>query len=386
MIHEAYDSLTSLDSSDSFFASWLANPHTPEPFFPDFETCSLLLLQRNAPFDLKNAGHLSVLRYEALRANHEPGMADEAEKQELVDAIYRHMLPWLRYLASEESSSGSFFLQEFLCKDSTFYDDRTYQPRNKPENCWADRLSFLGEPQHLTIAELELALTIFDWSSDEKKPRFTWWLRHRPAILWRLHEFLLKRYCFQLLEAFHLAAKKDGLEKPPYRAGELWRWYPRVAGLTAIGFLGVLSLDPLVALLFAAPWWMAVLLAALALVSLGLLIFMDVFKQNRGLMVSRQHAAPRVRGLMTIFIAWGLVASAIFAWLTLVWPTLAGGAAAFYPFEGQPLANLVVVGPPLGWPLALRFLPGLLGLGLLSAALGALLQWFWEDRAATEPI
>jgi hypothetical protein len=318
---------------------------------------------------------------------------------------------WVQFLISEESSSRNFFLQEYRASDGTFYNKpEELQPKcldDWPKGWGGKALPGLLHPEHLTVTELEIALAIFDWDQEggsrPTSPHFVWWLRDRPAILWRIHAFLLKRYCFPLLGVFSAALGNTGqgrngdhgsttaqsLDRPPFRAGELWALYPRIGGLTVVGFLGVMSLDQLVAILFAAPWWVAAIAAFGGLGLLATLAYMDVFKQNRGVMASMPHGLPRVAHLVGLFAAWGLASAAVLSLSTLAWKALGPSDGAFVWFDGagNPFGNLVVLAPPVGsWPRVLRFLVGLVGVASLSAALGALLQWVWEDKSATEPI
>lgn len=309
---------------------------------------------------------------------------------------------WVQFLIDDESSRRNFFLQEFRSRDSTFYDPTRLQPlKRASDDPWCKAMPWMAHAEELTLTELELALCILDWDrSPEERgtsaPRFVWWVRRRPAILWRIHAFLLKRYSFPLLGVFQEAlrgtcdamegGKPSVLDRPPYRAGEHWRWYPRVGGLTAVGFLGVLSLDQLVAVLFASPIPIAAGVAALGLALLCALVHMDVFKQNRGVMASFRHGLPRVARLVECFLAWAMVMSMTLAVSASVWPAVATSGAMFHRFEGTPFANLLVLSAPIGWRCIARLLVGLTGVTTLSSFLGALLQWFWEDRAATEPI
>lgn len=341
------------------------------------------------------AGELSACRAAALTAN-KRGRPDTAEL-----ALYARLVAdrWVQFLISEESSSRNFFLQEYRTRDGTFYEPDDLQPKWHDDNQreWRKSLPVVSELERLTVTELELALAILDMESERGEPRFVWWLQERPAILWRIHAFLLKRYCFSLLKAFQAALRNRGdgqspgrhLDRPPFRAGELWALYPRVGGLTVVGFLGVMSLDQLVAILFAAPWCVASIVALAGVGLLATLAYMDVFKQNRGVMASMPHGLPRVAHLVGLFLAWGLAFAAVLSLSTMAWKALGPSDGVFVWFRGagEPFGNLVALAPPVGsWARVGRFLLGLLGVASLSASLGALLQWFWEDKSATEPI
>ncbi len=282
---------------------------------------------------------------------------------------------WVRYLVGDEVTTATFYLQQYLAMDARFYRGCEQpgagrllpKPRREWPEAWGNVLPWLQNPERLTVGELELALAVFEWKAD--RPRFVWWLRHRPHILWRIHRFLLKRYCYELLPPFRRALRADGLDRPPFRAGELWQLQPRIAGLSFIGFLAMLGLYRDLSL-FCGPCmagggvpvgmlWAATL-GCVAL--LWAVVYVDVFKQNRGVMSSLMHGIGRVWWTVWGFLWWG----AVFA-LGYVWGL--GGLAG----------------------LDIGVDPGYRGVavGFTAAAaclIGALLQWFWEDRAATEPV
>lgn len=313
------------------------------------------------------------------------------------DAAYYLASRWVRFLISDQASQEKFFLQEYVSRDSALYETNRLRPKSPPE-AWSDLPTV--KSRQLTITEWELTLAIFVKDEGEKV-RFTWWLSRYPHLLWRIHAFLLRRYCFPLLKLFSQAQKNtpreiaEGsggerasscrLDRPPFRAGEFWRLYPRIGALTLLGLLAVVGLTPALAFFFAAH---PALVAAGVVSCLGLqviLAYIDVFKQNRGVMTSGDHARPRVWGLTLRMFAWGLALSAVFLGLSWVvqllpneWHGLRPDLArenlllpAFRPLSSERIARLL-----LGW----------LGLAASSGAIGALLQWIWEERAATEPI
>lgn len=329
-------------------------------------------------FDLGRGDDLDRLRCISLNAN----FANAADIKTFDEGLYARLHLWLQHLVSVESSSRSFYLQHSRATDTTFYEQApsptdgesggaaearipTLRPRRRPwPDGWEKKLGWMTHPEALTITELELALTIFDLQSEDKKPRLTWWLRKdsRPHILWRVHHILLKRYCFALLGPLRTAMENEGLNTPPFRAGEFWRWQPRMGGLTGIGVLAVVSLEGAVEFLFKADPEQVSLLTVGSFAVFLCLIWIDVFRQNRGVMASSGHAWRRVWSTAWRFAVWAAILS-----------TLAGGMWCGF----RPATSWVQVG---------RFALGIAGLAACSCLIGALLQWFWEDKAATEPM
>lgn len=308
--------------------------------------------------------------------------------EEAQAAAYYLASRWVRFLISEQASQEKFFLQEYVAKDQTLYEADRLRPKG---SCipWPDLPPL---PTHqLTVTEWELTLAVFT-ADAQGNVRFTWWLARYPHLLWRIHAFLLRRYCFPLLALFQRAqesTRREGgegnLDSPPFRAGEFWRLYPRIGALTFLGLLAIVGLTPALAFFFAShPVLVAAGIAACSAVQL-FLAHIDVFKQNRGVMASSSHAWPRVWRLSLKFFLWGFVLSAGF--LGVCW------LAQWLPFEKatlRPLAgweNLLLPSLPSGSLLnTLRSSLGFVGLATASGTLGAVLQWIWEERAATEPI
>jgi hypothetical protein len=365
-------------------------------------------------------------------------MAAASEKQpnEGWGTTYYFASAWVRHLISPEGTSQRFFLQEYVARDEGLYDAGTLRP--KPwvgKNGWRKAYPWLRHPENLTITEMELVLAIFRpqtnqgsglarwaracglshsrllWTCFPAKmqggPRFVGWIERYPHLLWQIHRFLLSRYCFQLLPAFREAlragqrqngsasAKKSHLYAPPFRAGEFLTLYPRIAGLVAIGFLGLMEVDLAQVLFFATNWRVALAAGVVSLVILFLLNYMDVYKQNRGVMSDRRHGVGRALSLLARFWGWSALMGGVYTFLVYLmcqdtvnhevaiqtWPS--------WPTPDQPPLNglwnlLIPTFPPLvddG-----RFPLGLFAMISASCLLGALLQWFFEDTAATEPI
>jgi hypothetical protein len=313
---------------------------------------------------------LRLLRQAAMRAQCKPASGAKRARR----AAARAAEMWVGFLIGEGSSSESRFLQRYRAKDTTFYrvDKTDGEPRPtlrpKPRSAWPEpwkgKLESLKSPQFLTVTELELALTIFDWDSGERA-RFVWWIQWKPEILWKVHRFLLKRYCFDLLDAFEEAAAQDGgrFDLPPYRAGERWRIHPRIWCLTGVGVLALSSLGHTLNFFFAAGWGngvIALALGAAAFAVLRRLIRIDVYRQNMGVMSSDRHGTPRVQEVLRLFSRRGLALAGV-AWF------------------------LWMLGDGTGGSL-LKALVGVPSLASCGCLIGAILQWFWEDKAATEPM
>ena len=121
----------------------------------------------------RNPHDLKLLRASALKAQALLIKA-EKDKQEspklLNDPLVReNARKWLRFLLNESAKTS--FLQRWQGADTTFYDEQTLRPMPRQEwkNGWKYKLSWLDSPaQDLTIAELELALAIFEWTSHNR--------------------------------------------------------------------------------------------------------------------------------------------------------------------------------------------------------------------------
>lgn len=332
---------------------------------------------------LATFGGLMFLRRVAMAVRNVPPPDEEAQT-----AAYYLASRWVRFLISDQASQEKFFLQEYVAKDQTLYELDRLRPKAPPVP-WPDLPSL--KTHQLTVTELELTLAVFT-ADAHGNVQFTWWLARYPHLLWRIHAFLLRRYCFPLLDLFHRAQRstcKEGgegnLDTPPFRAGEVWRLYPRIGALTFLGLLAIVGLTPALAFFFAShPVLVAAGFAACSAVQL-FLAHIDVFKQNRGVMTSSSHAWPRVWRLSLRFFLWGLALAAGFlgaCWLAQVLPL---EKTTLRPLAGW--ENILLPALPPGSILnTLRLFLGFVGLATASGTLGALLQWIWEERAATEPI
>jgi hypothetical protein len=348
---------------------------------------------------LRSAEGLAMLRLLALRAT---GAQPKAG--------WRFAQAWVHFLVSEESSSRNFFLQEYRAKDATFYDAEGLRVRQEIPPGWAGLFPKL-RTSSLTVPEMELALVLFEWRGPEEKPILAQWLREHPHILWRVHRFLLARYCFALLRPFRRALKASrrrsgksphrSLYAPPFRAGEFLTLYPRIAGLVAIGFLGLMEVDLAQVLFFATSRIAALAAGGASITLLFLLNYMDVYKQNRGAMSDRRHGVGRALSLLGRFLGWGAILALLYVYLVHLSGNAQASAIQDWPSSQGPLNGLwnllipkvpawkeIQGAPcsPTSWEMMARLGSGLFAMATSSCLLGALLQWFFEDTAATEPI
>lgn len=158
-------------------------------FAPPYSGCILHLLRHFA--------HLKALERDAEpHAGHSTYMLAEG---------------WVRWVIDRARTPAEFW--SWLSRDQVLYqwqNTRKGQPKCRSE--WdsssgiAGKLKWLETPEALTVAELELALVIFQWN--EEQPKFTVWLSDlAPECLPEIHRFLLHRYCWPLLDAFEAALK-----------------------------------------------------------------------------------------------------------------------------------------------------------------------------------
>ena len=212
-------------------------------------------------------------------------------------------------------------------------------------------------------------MVVFKWDREARKPALAWWLEKYPALLWRIHAFLLGRYCFALVTPLVAAMKDVKLYRPANRAGELWRLYLRVGGLTLIGVLALIGLSPALSVLTKAsePVVVAILAVGWAL-SAGLCAI-DVFSQNHGVIASWGLAWRRAGSVLWRLAAWvGVLTLLLYVGLWM-------GSGLLV--SEDPLRGL--------WQAHQTWLR-LLATTSCGGLLGCVLQWIWEDRAATEPI
>jgi hypothetical protein len=329
--------------------------------------------------DSLSAPRLHLLRALALAAARGDGTADP-ERLELLRSL---AFSWCKYLLMPETSKGTFFLHHYVA----LQQPKLYSTSRGPTVNEHQLSVLLGHPEpssassrwwhrrsdlvtaHLTIPELEFAMVVFKWDREARKPALAWWLREYPALLWRIHAFLLGRYCFALVRPLVAAMKAAGLYRPANRAGELWRLYLRVGGLTLIGLLALIGLSPALSVLArASP---PVVLGILA-VGWGLsagLCAIDVFSQNHGVIAGCELAWRRAASVLWRLGAW------VGALTVLLYVGLAVGGDLLG--DSDPLHEL--------WQ-AHQTSVRLLTATSLGGLLGCVLQWIWEERAATEPI
>jgi len=349
------------------------------------------LATAGVPAELSESWYeLALRRHLAILAQVGQQEAKKAPNELAAEATH-----WVMFLVQDESSSRSFFLQEYRANDNHLYGD-SLRPcrRDHMASYWASNknvLRWLKHPERLTITELELALAIFDWH--EEKPRLVWWVKKRPYILWRVHRFLLKRYCLQLLRPLRRARKDAEKNAPPYRAGEqLWA-HPRMLGMTMIGMLGCLGVDAFKVIFFASAWWQQAVALAAAFLVLWYFYYVDVYKQNKGVMATKTHGLRRTAWV----VARALVVSGVLGLIPLAfWSCFprerllevvqAAPQEFFVPPPAEIVIPLAVPALRPDWPLTASATLGWLCLVVYAALFGCILQWLWEDTSALEPV
>jgi hypothetical protein len=346
-------------------------------------------------YQKRSAETLELWRYITLRC--QAGNGDRPPCEKLLKKIWPYVVAWINFLLKPPTETHYF--EEIRSLDETFYQGpKNLEPKpiaNSTENAFPLGI-WLKHPERLTIAELELALAIFQWN--EPNPQLVWWVKERPYLLHKIHRFLLQRYCFPLLSALRQARKTAGLDSPPYRAVEWERINPRLTGFVAIGTLAVIGLDFLPAFFFAGfyanrPVALASVFLFYILIELA---YVDIFKQNRPLLVTRRHASCRVRRLFLEVLGRSAVLSALMiAFWTAAERILQSRENLNRVFntarDSWNLSNLVwpyLLGRLENtWPLEVwRLLTGFIAMVASAAVLGFLLQGFWEDTSALEPI
>lgn len=276
---------------------------------------------------------------------------------------------WVDWLMKDARFSR--FIQETRSKDKTFFQQEELRvlPRKGWANGWGEKLKDLKTPEQLTIGEFELALAIFDW--DSKTPAFVNWVRSDRYILRRVHRFLLRRSCFELLSLFHRAigSVRDG-GRFSYPGA---RWFPRIASMCAVGTLGLFGAGDLSTAFDAivpekgrihSVIWLStqIVLAVASWYGLRLVVSMDLRRQCED--IGSGSEKPRAVGILLWFLFYGCVCSVGVELLLAIrrvpsWPH----------FQAADLLHLL----------------GVISQGAAIAFTGALVQLLWDDRAATEP-
>lgn len=382
----------------SLFESVLWKNNTEMKSTKEIMNGSLIDIPREIP---ENIGEfdshlLQICRYVTLR--HEE-LRDGKEEEYFKDVTWKYIKRWVKFLL--KPAPASFHFQEARSKDTTFYGgEGNIQPKSLKKNK-EDDFSFplrewLKSPENLTIQEFELAIAIFKW--DGKKPVFANWVTERPYYLDRIHRFLLKRYCFVLLDALRDARKNASLDTPAHRAVEHGWIIPRLTGFVVIGLLAITGFDFFSSMFFFLRFGvLSIFIFALILLECYILYelgYMDVFKQNRPLLITREHARHRVlllvwstiwRSVLTSFIIvlfWGLLEKSITS--SFIRPFVFSGC------NDNALTNLVwpslLMEKESFWEWMLRMGLGVTAMGTSAGLLGFLLQGFWEDTSALEPI
>jgi hypothetical protein len=354
--------------------------------------------------------------------------------------------PWILFLCNE--SQATFFLQEHRCKDAVFFEDPDLRPSApKPrsqwgdigegdiderttayqgssgvlqewQNClrWLDAPTAFGSHSYraadLTVAELELALVLFNWKED--RPRFAWWVRRWPHILHTVHLFLLRRYSWTLLAAFEEARIAEKALYPPTFDAEYTRRHEhcngifkpfrllRMWGLMLLGLFTIRQVFPCPDSawhhplpFFASDWTQfagACFLLCFSVAGLWLLCYKDVLKQNHGMLISFAHARPRTLRLCRS-VAWrGLVTAGVFhgiGWVSFHANALVAvfrGLTGAKPTEkGMALLLQSAGGNAIFWNLATHAM-GIVALGMTAAFIGVCGQWVFQDVSLTEPV
>jgi len=309
-----------------------------------------------------SADRLGALRFSALAAQKE---VPEVEPQR------SRGYDWVLFLISEEAKR-SFYLQAYRAKDDTTFYAPDGRPKRRKEwlSEWKDKLVWLY-PNRLTVAELELVLALFQWEGNE--PRLVWWARKYPYLLWRVHGFLYERYCFSLLRQFRPALKAAEAWKPAHRAGEWAKLMPRIGALGMVGTMLVLHTEIIGAFYWHANGPLVAGAGAFVLSGLAWLIYLDVFRQNRGLLHRRWDALRwRVFPLFWRSLVWSGVYAAV---LLAVW----------FGIESPPVLpeHVHELIPPLhGAALWMRTLL----VALTGSFIGWIAEWIFGREAATAPV
>lgn len=333
---------------------------------------------------------LAVLRHVAIRCSQWPsGSADEKGCRAAAELCQ----VWLWYLLGDEVTARHMYLSDYRAQDVTYYDAGTLVPVVPKERTPASPTAllpwWLRHPERLSILELELCLILFDRNS--KAEKVAPWLLRKPGLLRHVQATLLKRYCFTLLGALRRAKRQDKVLKKTHLLAPAFVWAPpRIFGLAAVGYLATVTSDIIPAVLYGASlvWIFGVIF--FGSVVTAFFLYFNVHKHNLGAFGTWRHARFRIARL---FITWAGCSALEGLLLILTWVVAAGVAAdGFVRFESSPLSNLVI--PRFGSFTASSIDIGYTGdrlvrfLALVFTAnvIGGLLQWFWDDRSALEPL
>ena len=165
-----------------------------------------------------------------------------------------------------------------------------------------------------------------------------------------------------------------------FRVGHRYDRDTRLQGLILVGLAYLYGASQFREFFYTAPPWLALLCIVALLAGLQKLSEIDVCKQNAGLLVNPEHFGPRVRRLLKRLTLAGV------CWSFLVFAVMFVARSKGVTFDGVRIPFLYSFDD---WPGVLAIIRLFLGIvlhGLAAASFGALLQWFWDDHALTEPI
>ena len=332
----------------------------------------------------KDTRYLRLLRAVAIAATMPQRQCDEAEQKEApaeqpaISHVDWCRLRWVDYLLDDDSSRRGVFFK-FL--------DRAGETYRAARPCWT-----WCKPGRVTVPEYELALVLFGWGSPDEKWIAGWAKRRHPQVLWRVHQFLLQRYCFDLIQPFRRALKAHSALE--------WvtRLYPRIWGLTFIGFFVQLGVSPLLNVFFdrtAVAAAASLLAGSLAYV---LVLAIDVRKRNRGVLLAGRELTNGLsirsdsriirRRVLSLWWRSALISATlgIILWLglqNLQWRD--GGLRG----EAVRWVSAIDFWPPsfspVDWGVTAHFLLGFAAWCTTASLIGSLIEWVWQDTSLTEP-
>jgi hypothetical protein len=157
--------------------------------------------------------------------------------------------------------------------------------------------------------------------------------------------------------------------------------------VVAVGFLTTFAVDALQNLIWFGPWLVTLLVGVFAGVLTWVFSYVDVYKQHGGETIAARLVRRRTWGLCRRL--WGfsfcLAAGATFVlftnWYTCWSDSLFLTSSGTMYHDKHPLTTLSCCWKGVGQWLLASFT-----LGSLSALLGIVVQWLWEDKSAIEPI